>query len=125
LETVQRFIAVSEKELELYYRHVALYGIPQSQNGDQDHSDGRKASFVKMEELDQGKDQNDLSHEVKELDQGKDQNDFSDISDISESDENDSDSEYNANDDGAEDGVSTDETVVISDRNGWVLPNRL
>ncbi|KAL6878349.1 hypothetical protein ACP4OV_012519 [Aristida adscensionis] len=36
LETVRRFIAVSEKELELYYRHIALYGIPQSQNADQE-----------------------------------------------------------------------------------------
>ncbi|CAN6454721.1 unnamed protein product [Victoria cruziana] len=28
LESVRRFIAISEKELELYYRHVALYGNP-------------------------------------------------------------------------------------------------
>ncbi|EHA8589840.1 putative CRM domain-containing protein, chloroplastic [Cocos nucifera] len=34
LETVRRFIAISEKELELYYRHVALYGDPNSRNAD-------------------------------------------------------------------------------------------
>ncbi|XP_008800087.2 uncharacterized CRM domain-containing protein At3g25440, chloroplastic [Phoenix dactylifera] len=34
LETVRRFIAISEKELELYYRHVALYGDPNSRNSD-------------------------------------------------------------------------------------------
>ncbi|KAK4385441.1 hypothetical protein Sango_2668100 [Sesamum angolense] len=28
LDSVRRFIAIAEKELELYYRHVALYGDP-------------------------------------------------------------------------------------------------
>lgn len=28
LESVRHFIAIAEKELELYYRHVALYGDP-------------------------------------------------------------------------------------------------
>nr|XP_017238209.1 PREDICTED: uncharacterized CRM domain-containing protein At3g25440, chloroplastic [Daucus carota subsp. sativus] len=28
LETVRHFIAIAEKELELYYRHIALYGDP-------------------------------------------------------------------------------------------------
>lgn len=28
LESVRRFIAIAEKELELYYRHIALYGDP-------------------------------------------------------------------------------------------------
>ncbi|KAM7486894.1 hypothetical protein LguiA_002903 [Lonicera macranthoides] len=32
LESVRRFIAIAEKELELYYRHVALYGDPNSRN---------------------------------------------------------------------------------------------
>lgn len=31
---MRRFIAISEKELELYYRHVALYGDPSSRNAD-------------------------------------------------------------------------------------------
>lgn len=32
LESVQRFIAISEKELELYCRHIALYGPPNDRN---------------------------------------------------------------------------------------------
>lgn len=32
LETVRRFIAISEKELELYYRHIALYGDPSNRD---------------------------------------------------------------------------------------------
>lgn len=32
LESVRRFIAIAEKELELYYRHVALYGDPNDRN---------------------------------------------------------------------------------------------
>ncbi|XP_048127211.1 uncharacterized CRM domain-containing protein At3g25440, chloroplastic isoform X2 [Rhodamnia argentea] len=32
LESVRRFIAIAEKELELYYRHTALYGDPNSRN---------------------------------------------------------------------------------------------
>lgn len=34
LETVRRFIAIAEKELELYYRHIALYGDPNTRNAD-------------------------------------------------------------------------------------------
>ncbi|XP_034686732.1 uncharacterized CRM domain-containing protein At3g25440, chloroplastic [Vitis riparia] len=32
LESVRRFIAIAEKELELYYRHIALYGDPSDRN---------------------------------------------------------------------------------------------
>ncbi|KAF5734011.1 hypothetical protein HS088_TW16G00452 [Tripterygium wilfordii] len=32
LESVRRFIAIAEKELELYYRHIALYGDPNTRN---------------------------------------------------------------------------------------------
>ncbi|XP_059632921.1 uncharacterized CRM domain-containing protein At3g25440, chloroplastic [Cornus florida] len=32
LESVRRFIAIAEKELELYYRHIALYGDPSNRN---------------------------------------------------------------------------------------------
>lgn len=32
LESVRRFIAMAEKELELYYRHIALYGDPNDRN---------------------------------------------------------------------------------------------
>lgn len=94
LETVRRFIAVSEKELELYYRHVALYGNPQPQNADLVYGDDRKTSSLKMEGLSQGKEQG--PHLAT--------NDVSDISDICESDEEDnSSSEYDVNDDETED----------------------
>lgn len=32
LESVKHFIAIAEKELELYYRHVALYDDPNNRN---------------------------------------------------------------------------------------------
>ncbi|XP_027354664.1 uncharacterized CRM domain-containing protein At3g25440, chloroplastic isoform X2 [Abrus precatorius] len=32
LDSVRRFIAIAEKELELYHRHVALYGDPNNRN---------------------------------------------------------------------------------------------
>ncbi|KAJ4957977.1 hypothetical protein NE237_025088 [Protea cynaroides] len=32
LDSVRRFIAIAEKELELYYRHVALYGEPSNRD---------------------------------------------------------------------------------------------
>lgn len=92
LETVRRFIAISEKELELYYRHVALYGISQSQKSDLVCGDDREASLLKMEGLDRGKGQE--PHLAT--------NHFSDlhIGDVSESDEEDSSgSEYDADDD--------------------------
>ncbi|RCV26025.1 hypothetical protein SETIT_5G212100v2 [Setaria italica] len=114
LETVQRFIAVSEKELELYYRHVALYGIPQSQKADLVCGDDGEASLLKMGGLDQGKDL--LPHLAT--------NHFSDLhtSDISESDEEDtSGSEYDVNDNETEDAVNISEDA-ISDLGG--LANR-
>jgi len=114
LETVHRFIAVSEKELQLYYRHVALYGIPQSQKADLVCGDDREASLLKMGGLDQGKDQ--LPHVAADH--------FSDfhISDVSESDEEDtSGSEYYVDDDDTDDMINTFEDV-ISDHDG--LANR-
>ena len=32
LESVRHFIVIAEKELELYYRHIAIYGDPNSQS---------------------------------------------------------------------------------------------
>ncbi|KAL5226808.1 hypothetical protein ABZP36_015073 [Zizania latifolia] len=97
LETVRRFIAVSEKELELYYRHVALYGNSQSQNVDPVYCDDRIAYSLKTEDLGKGKDQ--VYH--------IDTNGFSDITDASEFDEEDSSSEYDANGDETGDGIGT------------------
>ncbi|CAD6228054.1 unnamed protein product [Miscanthus lutarioriparius] len=108
LETVRRFIAISEKELELYYRHVALYGNPQSQKADFVCGDDREASLLKMGGLDQGKDQE--PHLAT--------NQFSDlhICDVYESDEEDSSSsEYDVNDDETESMTSISEDAVVSD----------
>ncbi|KAL5990930.1 hypothetical protein ACLOJK_011835 [Asimina triloba] len=44
LESVRRFIAISEKELEIYYRHVALYGDPTSRDSNSCYVDQRKNS---------------------------------------------------------------------------------
>ena len=52
--TVRRFV---EKELRLYYLHVALCGKRQSQNGDLVHGGSKEASSLGIEELDHGKDQ--------------------------------------------------------------------
>ncbi|KAK9127266.1 hypothetical protein Syun_016063 [Stephania yunnanensis] len=48
LDSVRRFIAIAEKELELYYRHVALYGDPHTRSSDIMFANGRK-NFNKPE----------------------------------------------------------------------------
>ncbi|XVE81062.1 hypothetical protein DITRI_Ditri15bG0032900 [Diplodiscus trichospermus] len=52
LESVRRFIAIAEKELELYYRHIALYGDPNNRNPisilDSPTKDTREARRPKM-----------------------------------------------------------------------------
>ncbi|KAM0907552.1 hypothetical protein ACQ4PT_016062 [Festuca glaucescens] len=113
LETVRRFIAVSEKELELYYRHVALYGKPESENTDLVHGYGREASSLDMVDLKHcGKDQG--PHLA-----GKD---FSDIDtmDTSESDEEyDSSSESDVNNVATGDAIKSSEDTDVLDN--WVL----
>ncbi|CAK9173934.1 unnamed protein product [Ilex paraguariensis] len=44
LESVRRFIAIAEKELELYYRHIALYGDPNNRNPNSILGSPRKGS---------------------------------------------------------------------------------
>lgn len=44
LDSVRRFISISEKELELYYRHVALYGDPNTRNADFVYGDVKENS---------------------------------------------------------------------------------
>ncbi|KNA19210.1 hypothetical protein SOVF_063670 [Spinacia oleracea] len=58
LETVRHFIAVAEKELELYYRHIALYGISNkqtcstiAQNSIEDSNDTVNRHFTKSKIL--------------------------------------------------------------------------
>ncbi|XVF29378.1 hypothetical protein REPUB_Repub15cG0115800 [Reevesia pubescens] len=52
LESVRRFIAIAEKELELYYRHIALYGDPNNRNPvsilDSPTKDTRESRKLKM-----------------------------------------------------------------------------
>lgn len=43
---MRRFIAIAEKELELYYRHVALYGDPNSRDSNSACIDQGKSSNV-------------------------------------------------------------------------------
>ena len=59
LETVRRFIAISEKELELYYRHVALYGDPNTRNSDLVYDNkGEKPCSMETGISDPGKEDN-------------------------------------------------------------------
>ncbi|CAH9091027.1 unnamed protein product [Cuscuta epithymum] len=52
LESVRRFIAIAEKELELYYRHVALYGDPSDRNPHSIlNSSTRKEGGEKLKEI--------------------------------------------------------------------------
>ncbi|PWA78785.1 RNA-binding CRS1 / YhbY (CRM) domain protein [Artemisia annua] len=44
LETVRHFIAIAEKELELYHRHIALYGDPAQRNPNTISSGASEAS---------------------------------------------------------------------------------
>lgn len=52
LESVRHFIAIAEKELELYYRHIALYGDPNNRNPisilDTPTKDTRESRKLKM-----------------------------------------------------------------------------
>ncbi|KQK11633.1 uncharacterized CRM domain-containing protein At3g25440, chloroplastic [Brachypodium distachyon] len=109
LETVRRFIAVSEKELELYYQHVALYGKPQSQNADLIYGDDRKASSREMEELNHGKDQGSIL--------ASNTNGFSDIdiTDTSESEEDGFSSDSDVKDESTGDVRDGSEDTVVSD----------
>jgi hypothetical protein len=116
LETVRHFIAVYEKELELYYRQVALYGIPQSQNADLNYGHDRKTSLLKVGGVNQGNDQ--------ELHLASSHYSDLQMSDISESDEEDnSGTEYDANHDDTEYGICMDEETLVSDYDGY-LANR-
>lgn len=51
LDSVRRFISISEKELELYYRHVALYGDPNTRNADFVYGDGKENSQFRTEKV--------------------------------------------------------------------------
>ncbi|KAM4105979.1 hypothetical protein ACJW30_04G028900 [Castanea mollissima] len=56
LESVRRFIAIADKELELYYRHIALYGDPNDRNPisilDEPRKDSKKSGKYEKKSLD-------------------------------------------------------------------------
>ncbi|XP_059459368.1 uncharacterized CRM domain-containing protein At3g25440, chloroplastic [Corylus avellana] len=56
LETVRHFIAIAEKELELYYRHMALYGDPNDRNPismlDSPSKDSKESGKLEKKSLD-------------------------------------------------------------------------
>ncbi|XP_030937243.1 uncharacterized CRM domain-containing protein At3g25440, chloroplastic-like [Quercus lobata] len=56
LESVRRFIAIADKELELYYRHIALYGDPNDRNPisilDEPRKDYKKSGKYEKKSLD-------------------------------------------------------------------------
>ncbi|KAH9627273.1 hypothetical protein KSS87_006231 [Heliosperma pusillum] len=68
LETVRHFIAIAEKELELYYRHIALYSNKNDQSvnmGDQNTRDDENKAlnlhFAKSKHLDSASDSDTIS----------------------------------------------------------------
>ncbi|KAF8041355.1 hypothetical protein BT93_A0075 [Corymbia citriodora subsp. variegata] len=97
LESVRRFIAIAEKELELYYRHTALYGDPNSRNPIA-ILDGPLNGTIRSKEVDSSKKErqcatdDNLSRDYSPLD--------SDFSDLSETE----------SEDGSEDDMSISET---------------
>ncbi|XP_074291966.1 uncharacterized protein LOC141618790 [Silene latifolia] len=68
LETVRHFIAISEKELELYYRHIALYSNTYNQsvntvdqNTRDDENDALNCHFAKSKHLESASDSDGIS----------------------------------------------------------------
>lgn len=84
LETVRRFIAISEKELELYYRHVALYGDPNKR--DLDLSSHHKKALNKAELIEEHEVHNSSCEDLSHHDSTTEDllSDFSDVDNISE-----------------------------------------
>jgi len=78
LESVRHFIAIAEKELELYYRHVALYDDPNNRNPlsilDDSPSESRQHHenefFLSCSDTDSSSEDEDEDEELCELDNG-------------------------------------------------------
>lgn len=94
LESVRRFIAIAEKELELYYRHIALYGDPNDRNPisilDSPRKDFQESGKLGRESFDPASDcfRADLSESEAEVSETEDNSEYDDLS-ISESDSED------------------------------------
>lgn len=96
LETVRRFIAISEKELELYYRHVALYGDPNKR--DLDLSSHHKKALNKAEFIEEDEVHNSSCEDLSDHDSTIEDllSDLSDVDKISEMDDYSSESEIDS-----------------------------
>ncbi|KAG2720859.1 hypothetical protein I3760_02G054100 [Carya illinoinensis] len=94
LESVRRFIAIAEKELELYYRHIALYGDPNDRNPisilDSPRKDFQESGKLGRESFDPASDcfRADLSESEAEVSETEDNSEYDDLC-ISESDSED------------------------------------
>ncbi|KAK8921377.1 hypothetical protein KSP39_PZI019999 [Platanthera zijinensis] len=99
LETVRRFIAVAEKELELYHRHIALYGDPNTRNSDFVYGSERENCGKTLSEPLDGSNLNDKESSSDETD-----SDFKDFS----SDETDLNASYLSGDGENKIGTETD-----------------
>ncbi|KAF6161811.1 hypothetical protein GIB67_008572, partial [Kingdonia uniflora] len=100
LESVRRFIAIAEKELELYYRHVALYGEPICRNSNSFTNEKIDSKTSGNSDIMTNKQQRDFSSTDKELwrsDSDLDNEDFSG-SEIGFSDESVSGTEVDSED---------------------------
>ncbi|KAK9126819.1 hypothetical protein Scep_015665 [Stephania cephalantha] len=90
LDSVRRFIGIAEKELELYYRHVALYGDPHTRSSDIMFANGRK-SFNKPEIIaekslsptDYGSDVSEMDLNSTDQEASETEGDYSDEQDLS------------------------------------------
>ncbi|KAM1797760.1 hypothetical protein ACFX12_031906 [Malus domestica] len=89
LETVRHFIAVAEKELELYYRHIALYGDPNDRNPisilDSPTKETKESGELEKQNVDSASDF--FSASLSEIDAG------SSISEISECEDSEDDNQ--------------------------------
>jgi hypothetical protein len=110
---VRHFIAIAEKELELYYRHIALYGDPNDRNPisilDSPRNDYKESEIFEKKTLDPTNDYfctalSDTEADSTEVSESVDNFEDEDLS-ISESDSED-DSIFYSNDEEKEPGYS-------------------
>ncbi|KAJ8493952.1 hypothetical protein OPV22_015673 [Ensete ventricosum] len=115
LDTVRRFIAISEKELEIYYRHVALYGDPNSRNADLVYGDGKQGPHVRISEMPRSTENikvNSTSHDASA--RLFDEENFSSTGDDDTSDDNSDDEICSSTSDDMSEDICDEESVCLS-----------
>jgi hypothetical protein len=115
LESVRRFIATAEKELELYYRHVALYGDPNDRNPNSILDKPRSAeqlAKVKAVEGDPYSTIDDYSQYASQFEIDTMGEEISESEDLSEYDDS-----YEDDDQSVSETDSEDDTMVIKSSN--------